>query len=353
MASSDKFRVAFTGDFFNAEGVPQFRDYGLSVLEECPAIEISRFAQHLPEITPAQLANNQGIVVLAPRVTANTLISSENLLVLSRFGVGYDNVDVAACTAADVLVTITRGAVDRPVAEATVGWLIALTHHFRAKDRLLREGRWNDRTHFMGTELRDRTLGVIGFGGIGKTIVKLLSGFGMQPPLVFDPFLDAESVAAYGGHKVELDFLLVESDFVSINCPLSSETRNLIGSRELGLMKPSSFLVNTARGGIVDENALFEALSTGRIAGAALDCFDGEPITTPHRLGTLDNVLLAPHSIAWTHELFRDIGRVACQTMVDLAQGREPVGMINPEVLTQSTFREKWRRLRITASADT
>ena len=118
---------------------------------------------------------------------------------------------------------------------------------------------------------------------------------------------------------VGLDELLAEADFVSIHCPLTEQTRGLIGRARSALMKPDAYLINTARGGIVDEDALFDALSAGRIAGAALDCFADEPVVRPHRFGTLDNVLLAPHCIAWTDELFRDIGRAACQGMLDLA----------------------------------
>ncbi len=162
------FRVALTADFYDANGQPKFRDLGLSVFDELPTIDITRFDTHREEITPEQIAAAQAVLVLTPRVTADTLSHSENLLVVSRFGVGYDSVDVTACTQADVLLTITRGAVDRSVAEATVGWMIALSHQVLTKDRLVREGHWDERTRYMGGELRDRTVGVIGFGGIGK-----------------------------------------------------------------------------------------------------------------------------------------------------------------------------------------
>ena len=350
MEVNETFRVAFTADFYDGAGQPKFRDFGLSMLQEFPAIAVSRFEEHLSEVAPEQIGDARGVIVLTPRVTAQSLSRSENLLSISRFGVGYDNVDIATCTEMDVLATITRGAVDRPVAEATVGWMLALTHHVLAKDRLLREGRWDDRTQFMGTELRDRTLGVIGFGGIGHALVKLLSGFGMSRPLIFDPCVDDKSATSCGVRKVDLDVLLADADFVSLHCPLNDETRHLIGARELDLMKPTAYLINTARGGIVDEDALESALQGRRIAGAALDCFDTEPVTSPHRFGSLDNVLLAPHSIAWTHELFRDIGRAACRTMIDLAHGRRPQGVVNPEVLDRPSFQKKWERLKLRTS---
>jgi phosphoglycerate dehydrogenase-like enzyme len=267
------------------------------------------------------------------------------LLAVGRFGVGYDSVDVPACTAADVAVFITSGAVDRPVAEATVGWMIALTHHFRTKDRLVRTGEWDARSRFMGSELRDRTLGVIGLGGIARQVIKLLEQWGMKPPLAFDPFIDDAGAARAGARRVSLEELLRESDFVSIHCPLTAQTRGLIGASQLALMRPGAYLLNTARGGLVDEDALYAALKSGRIAGAALDCFAQEPVTQPSRFADLDNVLLAPHCIAWTHELFRDIGRTACQGMVELTLGQKPRGLVNPEVWAKPSFQEKWRRI--------
>ena len=344
------FAVALTADFFDADGLPKYRDIGLDRFAASPRIAVDRFGDHRPEIAPEQLAGVNGVVVLTPRVTAASLAAAEDLLVVSRFGVGYDSVDVAACTAADVVLCIATGAVDRPVAEATVGWMLALTHQLRAKDALVREGRWHDRSRFMGCELRERTLGVIGFGGIGRALVKLLAGFGMNPPLVHDPFATVATIEAHGGRSVGLDELMAEADFVSIHCPLTEQTRNLIGARELALMKRSSYLINTARGGIVDEGALAAALAARRIAGAALDCFLEEPLTAPPVFAGFDNVLLAPHCIAWTDEMFRDIGRTACQAIVDLAAGATPKGVVNPEVFKRPGFVEKWQRLSSGAS---
>lgn len=345
--TTPRFRIVLSGDFRDAQGRPAYRDIGLDVLHDVAGVEVGAFHEHLPEITPEQLNDANGAIVLTPRVTAHSLSQSENLLALARFGVGYDSVDVAACTAADVVLLISAGAVDRSVAEATVAWMLALTHHLRIKDRLLREGRWGERSQYMGCELRERTLGVIGLGGIGKALVQLLASFGMKTPLVFDPFQTAELVAEAGARKVELDELLTVADFVSIHCPLNEKTANLLGARELALMKPNAYLINTARGGIVDEDALFTVLQQGRIAGAAFDCFVGEPITTPHRFGQLDNVLLAPHCVAWTEELFRDIGRTVCRGLLELAQGRRPRGVVNPAVFERASFQRKWERLRL------
>lgn len=343
--STPRFIVALTSDFNDSSGAPKYRDIGLSVLAKYPHIESRVFKEHRPQIGSDQIGDAQGVIVLTPAVTAESVSKADNLLVMARFGVGYDGVDVRACADTDVLVTITAGAVDRPVAEATIGWMIALSHHMRIKDQLVRTGRWEERSKHMGCELRDRTLGVIGLGGIGRKTVELLRGFGMKQPLAFDPFLTEEEAARRGARLVTLEELLSRADFVSVHCPLNEHTRGLIGARELALMQPEAYLLNTARGGIVDEEALYDALKSGRIAGAALDCFAQEPVTRPHRFGELENVLLAPHSIAWTDELFRDIGYAACQVMVDLSLGRRPGGVLNPEVFERQTFQRKWERI--------
>jgi phosphoglycerate dehydrogenase-like enzyme len=306
---------------------------------------VHRFAEHRPQIGADQLAGANGVVVLTPQVTRASVADARDLLAVGRFGVGYDSVDVQACSDANVLVCITVGAVDRPVAEATVGWMIALAHHMSVKHRLVHEARWDDRSQYMGRELRDRTLGVIGLGGIARKLIELLAGWEMRPAIAYDPFADPAVAERIGVRLVELDELLRSSDFVSIHCPLTEKTRGLIGRRELGLMRPDAFLINTARGGIVEEDALHDALREKRLAGAALDCFATEPLTEPSRFREFENVLMAPHSIAWTNEMFRDIGRAACQGMVDLSQKRRPRGIINPQVLESREFQEKWDRI--------
>jgi phosphoglycerate dehydrogenase-like enzyme len=338
------FRVAWTADFVKPDGSPRFADVGLDVLADQPHVEHSHLRENLPVIAPGQLAGVDGVIVLSPAVTAASLEGCPDLLAIVRFGVGYDSVDVAACTRAEVLAIITAGAVDRSMAEATLAWMLALSHHVRLKDDIVRKGRWDLRAAHQGTELRERTLGVVGLGGIGRSLVELCRGLGMNPPLAHDPFLTPEAAQALGVEPVGLDELLGRADFVTLHCPLTEVTRGLIGARELSRMKPTAYLLNTARGGIVDEDALYDALKSRRIAGAAIDCFVGEPLTAPPRLAELDNVLLAPHAIGWTEELFRDIGGAACRAMLDLSLGQRPRGVLNPEVFDRPGFRAKWQR---------
>ena len=346
-AGSKKFRIALTGDFYDEAGNTRVPDMGLQYLDDDPNAEYFAFEEHCPEIGVDQYGDANAVLVLAPKVTAASLGDATELLAIGRYGVGYDSVDVPACTEADVVLCISKGAVDRPVAEATFGWMIALTHNMHIKDRLVREGEWDVRTDYNGCEIRDRTFGAVGLGGISRETIRLLSGFGMNPPLAFDPFVSAEEAAELGVELVELSDLMRRADFVSIHCPLTDKTRNLIGEDEIALMKAGAYLMNTARGGIVNEDALYAALEQHKIAGAALDCFEVEPVVEPHRFGKLDNVMLAPHSIAWTVELFRDIGKTTCSAMLDLSKGREPNGIVNREVLERPGFQEKWKRLRV------
>jgi len=345
MRVTQPFSVALTADFYDVEGRPKYQDIGMSMLEAHTHVRQLVLQEHRAQIESNQLSGVNAVIVLTPAVTARTVSQAENLLAVGRFGVGYDAVDVAACTEADVLVFIAAGAVDRSVAEATVGWMLALTHHIRIKDQLVRTGQWDQRSKLMGCELRDRALGVIGLGGIARQLISLLSGWGMKQPMAYDPFVTEAAATEVGARLVTLDQLLSRSDFISIHCPLNDNTRGLIGERELSLMKPSAYLINTARGGIVDERALHEALARGRLAGSAIDCFSREPVTSPHPLGELDSVLLAPHSIAWTEELFRDIGLAVCQGMIDLSLGRRPKCVVNPQVFQRASFLRKWARL--------
>ncbi len=336
-----KFRIGLTRDFLTPDGKLTYKDMGLRVLDAEPSVEYEFFPRHEPVVQLDQLQDYDAVISLAPRYTADSLRGVQRLAFLLRCGVGYDFVDVKACTENDVALFITVGAVNYSVAEATIMWMLALSHRMVAKDKLLREGRWTERVHYMGSELRGKTLGVVGMGGIGSNLVELLRGFGMKQTLVFDPYLKPERAAQCRVELVPLDRLMRESDFVSVNCPLNDETRNLIRREHIAVMKPTAFLINTARGGIVNEEALFDALKNKQIAGAASDVYGKEPAGKEHPFTQLDNILLAPHCIAWTDELFCEMGTMACQQAVALSKGRIPTGLINREVLDRPGFKRK------------
>ena len=340
------FNIRLTADF-QKDGSLIYQDIGLDLLDEAAGIGYGYFDTHKPEVTPDQLAGVDSIIALTPKVTTASLEGVERLAMISRFGVGYDSIDVEACTNADVALTITAGGVNYSVAESVITFMLAISHNLLLKDRIVREGRWDERSAHMGSELRDRTLGIIGLGGIGAELAGMVGSFRMKPVIAYDPYASPERAQETGVTLVSLDELVQTADFVSVNCPLSDQTRDLIGAHELSLMKATSYLINTARGGIVNEAALLSALQNRQIAGAALDCHDIEPVPEDYPFAALDNVIMAPHAIAWTNELFRDLGRMACRQSIDLAAGRVPHGVVNTEVLDRPGFQAKLKTYRV------
>lgn len=337
------FRVGLTHDFLNADGSLGFGDIGLDVLNQDSRIKYEFLPNCGPEL-PAEVARDfDALLVLAPKVTAATVDGATRLAIVARFGVGYDNVDVPACTRNDVVLTITPSGVRRPVAVSALAMLLALSHKLLIKDRLTREGRWHEKLNHMGVGLTSRTFGLIGLGNIGREILRVVAPLEMRT-VAFDPFVSAEAAKASGVELLSLDALLRQSDFVCVCCALTPETRHLLNAERLALMPPTSFLINVARGPIVDQAALTQVLQSRRIAGAALDVFEQEPIDPHDPLLKLDNVIVSPHAICWTDELFRGNGIAACQSIVDVAVGRVPEGVVNRDVLTQDGWKQKLAR---------
>jgi phosphoglycerate dehydrogenase-like enzyme len=330
------FRIGLTRDFLNPAGAIDFGDIGLSMLN-VPGVTWEFLAENTPELTPEQIAGFDGLLVLGPKVTADTLKGNDRLAIVARFGVGYDNIDVPACTEAGVALAIKPDGVKRPVAVSAMTFLLALSHKLLVKDRLTREGRWAEKLNFMGQGVTGRTLGVIGVGNIGREIFHLAQPFGMKR-LGYDPFL---TTAPAGIELAPLERLLRESDYVVICCSLSKETHHLLNAERLAMMKPTAYLINVARGPIVDQAALTLALQEHRIAGAGLDVFDPEPIAPDDLLLKLDNVILAPHAICWTDECFGNNGRSACRSLLAVANGQAPEFVVNRDVLESTKFKAK------------
>lgn len=333
------FRIGLTRDFLTPVGKLAFGDIGLSLLD-APHVSWQFLDEHAPELRPDQITGYDGLLVLGPKVTANTLKGNSRLAIVARFGVGYDNVDVAACTEAGVALSITPDGVRRPVAVSAMALLLACSHKLLIKDRLTRSGRWADKLTHMGMGVTGRTLGVVGVGNIGRELFHLAKPFDMRH-LGYDPFL---TTAPDGVELVSLDRLLAESDFVVVCCSLSAETHHLLNAERLAKMKPTAYLINIARGPIIDQRALTLALQQQRIAGAGLDVFDPEPISSDDPLLKLDSVILAPHAICWTDECFGNNGRSACRSLLAVADGRPPEHVVNREVLTSPRFLEKQTR---------
>jgi D-3-phosphoglycerate dehydrogenase len=327
-AGETRFRIGLTRDLLDPRGDPSFGAAALDVLKANPAIEWEYLPDMIGEITPEITAAYDGLYVNSPRVTAASVARTDcRVRIVARHGVGYDSVDVGALAARGIVLTNTPLAVRRPVAVAALTMVLALAGRLFAKDRLTRAGRWHERTGFMGVGLTTRTLGVIGAGGIGRELLALAAPFGWRMR-VADPYVEERTLGALGAATVTLETLLAESDFVVVACILNDETRHLIDARRLALMKPTAFLVNVARGAVVDEGALVDVLQRGAIAGAGLDVFEQEPIDPANPLLAMPQVIVTPHALCWTDECFDAIAREGLGCLVDFSLGRTPRSLV-------------------------
>jgi D-3-phosphoglycerate dehydrogenase len=288
-----------------------------------------------------QIGSARDEIAVKYHVTGALLARMPNLLVVSTNGAGFDTVDVKECTAAGVLVANQTGGNSEAVAQHVLGMMLCLAKRMVETDRALRSGTLGDRNLFMGRELQGRTIGIVGLGNVGRRVAELCRFFGMQV-LAYDPYLTAETVAARNAVKVELDELLRRADFVSANCPLTEETRGLIGAREFALMQPHAYFITTCRGFIHDEAALLAALQEKRIAGAGLDVWDKEPPGPEHPLLQLDNVIATPHTAGMTPEARTKMGRIAAEQVLACLDGKRPPRIVNPDVWT--AYAERFRR---------
>ena len=264
--------------------------------------------------------------------SAEFLRKTPNLLIVSTNGAGYDTVDVKACTERGILVVNQAGGNAEAVAEHVVGMMLCLVKRVGECDRALRAGTLTARADYMGREAFGKTIGIIGLGNVGRRIAQLCGGLLRMQVLACDPYLSAEEMRARGAAKVELDELLRQADFVSINCPLTDETRGMIGAREYALMRPHTYFVTTARGFIHDEEALAQALRDNKIAGAGLDVWGKEPPPADHPLLRFDNVIVTAHTAGVTREARANMGKIAAEQVLDALDGKPVTRIVNPQV---------------------
>jgi D-3-phosphoglycerate dehydrogenase len=343
-----RFRIGITHDVLDASGEPTFGAAPLKLLER-PELEWEYFAEPVKEIAPGHLARYDALYINAPLVTrASFAQGAGRTRIIARHGVGYDSVDVAACTENGVILTIQPDGVRRPVAVAAITYVLALSQKLLIKDRLTRAGRWAEKVDHMGTGLVRRTLGLIGVGNIGREIMHLAPVFDLRM-LATDPYVDPAIITGAGATLVDLDTLLQEADFVVVACLLNAETRHMIGAREIGLMRPTAYLINMARGPIVDEAALIAALRERRIAGAGLDVFETEPVDPSNPLLAMDNTFVTPHALCWTDQCFAGLAESGLRGIVAALRGERPAGVVNPEVFSDARLAE-W--LKANASED-
>ncbi|MGO9468001.1 MAG: phosphoglycerate dehydrogenase, partial [Isosphaeraceae bacterium] len=292
---------------------------GLARLRQEPGIAVvvdTRLAQDSALLRQA-LTEADGIVIRSgTQLTAQVLEGQSRLKAIVRAGVGVDNIDVAAATRRGIVVMNTPGGNTISTAEHTMALLLALARNVAKASESLRAGKW-ERTKFTGTQLEGKTLGVIGLGRVGLAVAKRAQAFGLTV-VGFDPFLAADKALEHGVTSVaRLDDLWGRCDFISLHTPLTAETRNLIGARELALMKPTVRLINCARGGLIDESALKDALDSGKAAGAAIDVFEPEPPPADHPLLRHPQVLVTPHLGASTEEAQVSVAIEAARLLCD------------------------------------
>ena len=281
-------------------------------------------------------ADVEAVLLRTPPFTEDMIKASPKLKIIARHGVGTDNVDLEAAQKAGVVVTSTPGANSRAVAEHVFALMLALARNVTEADRRVRSGRWGDgKPELTGFQLAGRTLGIVGFGDIGRMVLAIAQGFGMSV-VISDPNLDEDMVSDLDGPGLALEDLLRQADVVTLHAPLSSSTRDLIGRAQLALMKPTAVLINTSRGGLVDEVALIEALREQRLAGAALDVLDGEGVDAsdplPHSQIALDTpgLIVTPHIAGQTEESLEAMGTAAWKAIQDVLAGRAPEHPVGP-----------------------
>lgn len=336
------FRVGITRDFLGPDGTSDL-DALVGPLFEEAGLVWEYIAENPPVLQPEQIEKYDALLVLGAGITAETLTGADRLAIIARFGVGYDKIDVGACTESGVLLTIAPDGVRRPVATSILTFILSLSHQLLIKDRLTRAGGWRNTQNYRGMGLVGKTLGLIGMGNIGKEAFKLAEPFGMRH-ITFDPYVTPAEAEVLGVELVELDTLMQTADFVCVCCPLTDRTRGLVDERRIGLMKPTAYLINTARGPIVDQRALTTALQNRQIQGAGLDVFEQEPISDTDPLLSLDNVIVTPHSICWTDECFEGNGKSASQSIIRVAAGAIPDYIVNRDVLDSPKLRQKLAR---------
>jgi phosphoglycerate dehydrogenase-like enzyme len=293
---------------------------------------------------PEALDEFDALFSLGLKIRAESLRGVRRLTVVSRWGVGYDMIDVDALTAADIALTITPGAVRRPVAEAVLTLIFGLTTNLIIQDKLVRAGRWRGDLPRLGRNIKGRVLGSLGCGNIAREMFRMSQSLGFSRMIATDPYVSTEQATEVGVELVTMEELFTQSDFLTVNTLLNRHTRGLVGETELRLMKPTAYFINTARGPIVQEAALIRALQEKWIAGAGLDVFEEEPLPAGNPLRGMENVILSPHGLAWTEEIVRDNGIEACGNILKIARGELPASIVNKEVIERPGFQQKMAR---------
>ncbi len=338
----EPFRVALSGDFRKADGSPTYPSFDLTPLTFHPGIE-TVWVDPVDGIIPAAgLEGCHALILLMPRFARQSVPEGNTLAVVARFGVGYDNVDLAACDDNGIAAVITPDGVRRPVAVSVITYILALSQKLMVKDRICREGPdgWAKRSDHMGEGLVGKTLGQLGLGNIGAEVCRLAKPFDLKL-IAHDPYANETLARELGVELVSEEEVFRRSDFLSVSIPLSEATRGFVNEVRLKLMNPTAYLINTARGPVVDQKALYRALTDGTIAGAGLDVFEIEPAPADEPILKLDNVIVTPHSLCWTDECFAGNGAADVAAVLAVMKGETPRGIVNRGVVDTPTWKDR------------
>ncbi len=315
----------------------RLHDKGMELLEQHAQAVVAGTGN--PRELDPFLADSDGLIIRIGSIDRQGLLAAKKLKVIGRPGVGVDDVDVATCTELGIPVVIVPGANTRSVAEHAMLLMFATAKDLLRSDQETRRGNFGIRSSFKAYELKGRTLGLIGGGAIGSEFGRMAQGIGMNV-MVYDPFLKKDDVEARGWrHVANLDDLYREADVISIHVPLTEQTRNMIGDRELGLMKKDAILSNCARGGIIDEDALYRALKENRIHGAGTDVLAKEPFDTTSPLMSLDNFVLTPHMAGQTKEAAAGVATGAVEGVLAVINGEKWPKVCNPEAYSHPRWK--------------
>ncbi|MEL0221558.1 MAG: NAD(P)-dependent oxidoreductase [Deltaproteobacteria bacterium] len=345
--SNQKFRIALSSDFLRPDGSLSYPMFDLAPLQNDERIEMEFITATNGEMSGDVLKDFDALILLAPKITRSSVVAESRLAVVARFGVGYDTVDVDACTDNEIPLVITPDGVRRPVAVSILTLMLALTGKLIVKNQLTRQGSagFAKRSQHMGVGLVGLTLGSLGVGNIGAELFRLATPFDMKF-IAHDPFIPTAQAKNLGIELVSLEDLFRRSDVLTINCPLTESTRHIVNEERLGWMKPSAYLINTSRGPVVDQKALTKVLQENRIAGAGLDVLEEEPPPMEEPILQLDNVILTPHALCWTDQCFAGNGAADVRAVLDVMHGRVPHGVVNREVLEQQGWQRKLDQYR-------
>ncbi|MEA1910126.1 MAG: C-terminal binding protein [Spirochaetota bacterium] len=275
------------------------------------------------------IADADALLVNLYPITKELISGLDRCKVISRYGVGYDNVDVGAATKKGIWVARVPDYSIEDVSDQALALMLGCVRKVAFKDRMIRAGKWNLHDNQPCHRMKDGVLGLIGYGAIARRFHEKTGGFGFSRVLVYDPFVPEEDIRKKGAVPVDLSTVLADSDFISVHVPLDDSTRKMIGEKQLSIMKKGSILINTSRGGVLDEEAVIEALSKGRITGAGLDVFETEPLPQDSPLRKLDNVILSDHTGWYSEESKAELKTKAAINIVSVLKGGKPVYPVN------------------------